>query len=443
MRAKPMTRREFVRLAGLSLAGAAVTACVAPSAAPAPAAPAAAVKEVRFATDWVEGARGATIEAALKAFPEEYPGIQVTLEPIGGDYFDRLQIQFSGGTVADVILFEGVLAADYIAEGLLADLAPTLEAMDIDQSKWRPGTVDIFRQEGKVYALPFQLTPAIWVYNKTLFEQKGVALPDDTWDWDKALEAAQALTEAPNSYGFWARVDMNHGYGSMGLTNSESHWVNDDLTHTMFDDPGFAEAIRWIIATVNEYQVSPQPAEVEGLLSAGVTNLFASGKVGMNPVNAGSIGTFLRDVGDRFEWDVMPTPKGPLTGRGGGLWNDQPHVVTANAIERNVLSQATELVLYLAGDEVQTNIATDRGACPTVQAIQESDVYLSPPPENMQTVIDELVQEVGPKYFPRYLEWHNAVNKEFELGLIGERDADATIEAMVTEGDKILASIEA
>jgi hypothetical protein len=35
------------------------------------------------------------------------------------------------------------------------------------------------------------------------------------------------------------------------------------------------------------------------------------------------------------------------------------------------------------------------------------------------------------------------VNKEFELGLIGERDADATIEAMVTEGDKILASIEA
>ena len=35
----------------------------------------------------------------------------------------------------------------------------------------------------------------------------------------------------------------------------------------------------------------------------------------------------------------------------------------------------------------------------------------------------------------------NAVNKELELGLIGERDADATIEAMVVEGDKVLASI--
>jgi multiple sugar transport system substrate-binding protein len=442
-----LTRREFVRLAGLSVAGATLAACVAPTAAPAAStgsggasAPAAETTEVRFATDWVEGARGATIDAAMKRFPELHPDIKVTLEPIGGDYFDRLQIQFSGGTVADVILFEGVLALEYIKEGLIADLAPSLESLNVDQTKWRPGPVDIFLQEGKVYALPFQLTPAIWVYNKTMFQDKGVAEPDDTWDWADALEAAKALTDAPNTYGFWARVDMNHGYGSMGLTNSNSHWVNDDLTHTMFDDPGFADAIRWIIGTVQTDKVSPLPAEVEGLLTAGVSNLFAAGKIGMNPVNAGSVGSFTRDVGDRFEWDIMPTPKGPLTGRGGGLWNDQPHVVTSGAIDRNVLAQSVDLVLYLAGDEVQENIAKDRGSCPTVASIQESDTYMAPPPNNMHIIIDELKQEVGPKYFPRFLEWFNAVNKEFELGLIGERDADATIEAMVTEGDKILAS---
>jgi multiple sugar transport system substrate-binding protein len=447
MSGKLLTRRDFVRLAGLSVAGATMAACAAPVAAPTTStgsgesAPAAEKAEVRFATDWVEGARGATIETALQRFPELQPDINVVLEPIGGDYFDRLQIQFSGGTVADVILFEGVLALEYINEGLIADLAPTLESLNIDFAKWRPGPVDIFLQEGKVYALPFQLTPAIWVYNKTLFQERGVPEPDDTWDWADALDAAMALTDAPNSYGFWARVDLNHGFGSMGLTNSEVHWVNDDLTHTNFDDPGFAEAIRWVIASVHEHKVSPQPAEVEGLLTAGVTNLFVSGKIGMNPVNAGSVGSFTRDVGDRFEWDIMPTPKGPLTGRGGGLWNDQPHVVTSGALDRNVLAQATELVLYLAGDEVQGNIAKDRGSCPTVAAIQESETYMAPPPNNMKVIIDELKNQVGPKYFPRYLEWHNAINKEFELGLIGERDADATIEAMVVEGDKILASI--
>jgi hypothetical protein len=98
------------------------------------------------------------------------------------------------------------------------------------------------------------------------------------------------------------------------------------------------------------------------------------------------------------------------------------------------------LVLYLAGDEVQSNIATARGSCPTVIEIQEGEAYMAPPPNNMAVVIDELKEQRGPRYFPRFLEWFNAVNKEFELGLIGERDADATIEAMVVEGDKILAS---
>jgi multiple sugar transport system substrate-binding protein len=448
MHGNQLTRREFVRLAAFGAAGAALAACTpvaAPSASSSGAAnaPAGAPTEVRFATDWVEGARGDTINAAMKRFPELHPEIKVTLEPIGGDYFDRLQIQFSGGTVADVILFEGVLALEYIKEGLIADLAPTLEAKSIDMKKWRPGPVPIFLQEGKVFAIPFQLTPAIWVYNKTLFQQKGVAEPDDTWDWADALDAAIKLTDAPKTYGFWSRVDMNHGFGSMGLTNSKSHWVNDDLTHTMFDDPGFAAAIKWIIGTVQDSKVSPLPADVEGLLTSGVTDLFANGNLGMNPVNAGTVGSLFKSVGDRFEWDIMPTPKGPLTGRGGGLWNDQPHVVTSGASDRGVLDQAAELVFFLAGDEVQENIAKVRGSTPTVQAIQESDTYLSAPPAHMQTVLDELKQEVGPKYFPKFLEWFNAVNKEFELGLIGEHDADATIEAMCTEGDKILKSIEA
>ena len=64
----------------------------------------------------------------MKLWAEQNPDKKVTLEPIGGDYFDRLLIQFSGGTVADVILFEGVLGLEFINEGLIIDIAPTLAA---------------------------------------------------------------------------------------------------------------------------------------------------------------------------------------------------------------------------------------------------------------------------------------------------------------------------
>jgi len=450
MNKAPLSRRDFLRLSSVSVAGATLVACAVaqPGAAPAggtgsESAPAAAATEVRFATDWVEGARGATMDAAMEMFAEQYSDIQVTLEPIGGDYFDRLLIQFSGGTVADAILFEGVLGIEFINEGLIADLAPTLEAMAIDESKWRPGVVHIFKQEDKVYAIPYQLTPAVWIYNKTMFEENGVPLPDETWDWDMVREAAQQLTSAPDTYGVWSRVDMFHQYGTMGLTNSEQHWVTEDLTHSNWDQPGFADAVRWNIENIQELQISPPPAEVEGLLTAGISNLFATGKVGIYNANAGAIGSLMGQVGDRFEWDLMPVPKAPLTGAVGGIWNDQPHVVTSNAIDRDVLDEATQLVVFLASDDVQSIIAQDRGSTPTVQAIQESEVYLSPPPDSMQVVVDELPNMVGPFYFPNWLEWFRTANKEFELGLIGERSVDETIEAMVTECNKILANIEA
>ncbi len=403
-------------------------------------APAQEAVGVRFASDWVEGVRGVAMENALEIFAEQNPTIAVELEPIGGDYFDRLQIQFSGGTVADAILFEGLLASDYIAEGLIVDLSDTLGVLGVDRSQWRPGVPSVFIQGDKLFATPFQLTPGAWYYNKTLFEEKGAPLPQADWDWEMVLEVAKQLTDPPNSYGIWIRGNMFLEYGPFGLANGDIHWVTEDFTHTNFGEPSFADAIRWVMEAVRVHQVSPLPADVQGLLTAGVSNFFATGKVGMAPLNAGSVGSFTDSIADRFEWDLMPTPIAPRTGHTGGMWNDQPHVVTSNAVERNVLEESTKLVVFLSGNEMQTQIAINRGSVPTLKALQESDTYLSPPPESMELVSAELDLRQGPRFFGGFLEWFRTCNKEFELGLIGERGIDETIEAMVIEGDKILAA---
>lgn len=442
-----LSRRGFLRLTGMGAASVAMVACV--PAQPGTtttgaegetddASPAQAAVAVRFASDWVEGVRGVAMESALEIFAEQNPDIAVELEPIGGDYFDRLQIQFSGGTVADAILFEGVLASDYITEGLIVDLADTLEVIGIDRTQWRPGVPSVFIEGDKLFATPFQLTPGAWYYNKTMFEEKGVALPTAEWGWDDVLDAAMQLTNAPETYGIWIRGNMFLEYGPFGLANGDLHWVTEDLTHTNFAEPSFADAIRWVIAAVRDHQVSPFPADVQGLLTAGISNFFATGKVGMAPLNAGSVGTFVDIIGDRFEWDLMPTPVAPLTGQTGGMWNDQPHVVTSNAVARDVLEPSTKLVAFLSGPEMQELIAVNRGSTPTLRSIQEGETYLAPPPESMEIIPSELDLRQGPLFFPGFLEWFRTCNKEFELGLIGERGVDETIEAMVTEADKVL-----
>jgi hypothetical protein len=87
-------------------------------------------------------------------------------------------------------------------------------------------------------------------------------------------------------------------------------------------------------------------------------------------------------------------------------------------------------------------IAQQRGSTPTIREIQESELYLSPPPNGMQIVIDQLTNMVGPFFFLNFVEWWTVAQKEYELGLIGERGVDETIEAMTTACDAVLATIE-
>ncbi|NEE03133.1 ABC transporter substrate-binding protein [Phytoactinopolyspora halotolerans] len=431
-----MSRRSFLATTAGAAAGLAVAGCGDDSES---GAQADGKVQIRFATDWTSGIRGETMEAALAEFEEQNPDISVKLEPIGGDYFDKLQVQFSGGTVADVILFEGVLAAEYIEAGLIADMSATLQKLNVDESVWRPDVPEIFKQDGKRYAVPFQLTQSVWFYNKTLFEQKDVPPPDASWTWDDVLEAAKQITEPPDIYGLTTVSDMMNAWGALGLANSDQHWVSEDLTETMFADPGWAEAITWAIELTQRHQVAPPPSTSEAMERSGVTNPFATGDYGMRLHNSGQVGEHLLDIGDRFEWDLMPTPKAP-SGRINGLWNDQGNVVTSLAEERGVHEQAVKLVLHLSGESVQRQIAEDRGSTPTLQSIQESDSYLSAPPENMQVVLDNLEQSTGPLYFTQFLNWMQEVRKQFERGLNGDLSPEDTITAMVDGGNKILQS---
>lgn len=433
-----LSRRSFLASTAGAAAGVALAGCGGDDDSGGGSAGGSGKSEVRFATDWTSGARGETMKAALASFEKANPDISVKLEPIGGDYFDKLQVQFSGGTVADVILFEGVLAPEYIEAGLIADLASTVKDLGVDESAWYPDVPEIFKQDGKRYAVPFQLTQSVWYYNKTLFKKKKVDLPDDTWTWADVVEAGKKITEPPDIFGITPINDIVNMLAGLGLANGDSHWVSEDASETMFGDDGWAEAITWAIGLIQSEKIAPEISATEALQRSGVTNLFATGNFGMHLFNSGMVGTNFLDVGDRFEWDLMPTPLAPATGRAGGLWNDQANVVTNLAEERGVHEQATKLVLHLSSEEVQKQIAEDRGSTPTIQTVQNSDSYLSAPPQSMQVVLDNLEIAQGPLYFTGFLNWFQAVVKQYERGLTGDLNPDDTVKAMVDEGNKLL-----
>lgn len=148
--------------------------------------------ELRFAW-WGNNERAAATEQVIAAFEAEHPDIDVTGESSDFDaYFDKLATEVAGGNAPDVITMGGAYPGEYGGRGALLDLATVSEFLptgNIDESALSNGVFD-----GTLYGVPTGVNTYGLVVDPTLFDEAGVALPDDdTWGWDDFVRTAEDL----------------------------------------------------------------------------------------------------------------------------------------------------------------------------------------------------------------------------------------------------------
>ena len=152
---------------------------------------------------WGDSVRASQTDAALRIFEEKNPGITVVTEyQDSAPYSDKLATRFAGGNPPDVMAIGNRNLLEYSERGVLADLNdyPEQFATDaIPESGLASGTVD-----GKLFAVPAGLTTTGVLVNKTITDDAGVTIPDDTtWTWDEfgafATEVSQKTGD--NVYG--------------------------------------------------------------------------------------------------------------------------------------------------------------------------------------------------------------------------------------------------
>ncbi|MFT4210841.1 MAG: extracellular solute-binding protein [Microbacterium sp.] len=145
-------------------------------------------------TFWGGDARVSSTQEAIDAFEAEYPNI--TVEPQYTDwngYWDQLATQTAAGDMPDVVQMDELYLASYGNRGALYDLSN----LNIDTTNFDTSAVDLGKVDGTQYAMPIGVGVYAIIANKTLFDQYGIALPDDdTWTWDDYAALADELTEA-------------------------------------------------------------------------------------------------------------------------------------------------------------------------------------------------------------------------------------------------------
>ena len=137
------------------------------------------------------------MEQMAAAFEEENPGIKIKVEMTPWEqYWTKMQASGAGNTLPDIFWMHPEQVYEYARGGKIMDISERIEKSDkVDMDKFPSNVNNDFNIDGKQYAIPKDYsTFGLW-YNKDIFDEKKIAYPDETWDWDKLKEAAGQLTD--------------------------------------------------------------------------------------------------------------------------------------------------------------------------------------------------------------------------------------------------------
>ncbi len=198
-----LSRRRFLQVTGLTLAGGALAACVAPAApSGGEAAPAAEVIELSYMTPDRElenkekEYRVAAFNEKMAADGKPYRVVSVAAPATDNDIKVKLTLDAAAGTLPDIFRSRAELDADFIAAGYVADLTPYLTAWDgweqIAQSLRDGAAFD-----GKFYGIPGASTFTFF-RRKDVFEAAGLTMGQPN-TWDDFYAACDAVAQATDA----------------------------------------------------------------------------------------------------------------------------------------------------------------------------------------------------------------------------------------------------
>ncbi len=136
--------------------------------------------ELRFSW-WGADARHAGTLAAIRLFEEKNPGVTIKAEYMGWNgYIERLTTQIGSASEPDVmqINWAWIDMLSHNGDGFL-DLGTVKEHLNLGD--YPEGGIDSGMSAGKLNALPIALTTHVFLWNKTMWDKAGAAIPK-TWN---------------------------------------------------------------------------------------------------------------------------------------------------------------------------------------------------------------------------------------------------------------------
>ncbi|WP_083778014.1 ABC transporter substrate-binding protein [Paenibacillus sp. JDR-2] len=241
-----------------------------------------------------------TFKAAYAEFSKENPNIQVEFATIPqAQYYEKLRMQLSSGDNID--LFGGNMDV-FLDTGILEPLDDYIKQENVDVSGYGP-LYDSLKVNGKVYGLPYRKSNWMLYYNKTLFDQAGVAYPKDDMTWSEFRDLAKQMTKGEGAnkiYGAFLQPWAQTWY--MQGVQTGASIIDKDLTP-------FKEGLQFRMDLEKDGSIMGWAEQIS--TSAHYNSAFQKGNVAMNLIGDWHVAQLRQAEAEKkidFDWDVVPIP---------------------------------------------------------------------------------------------------------------------------------------
>ncbi len=200
---------------------------------------------LKFLHRWPDELYDGFFNDMAREYETANPGIIIDVQAIANDPFkEKIKVVLGTDEAPDVFFtWPGEFTNRFIRAGKVMDLTDVMMKDNyIDNyvaSQMEPFTVD-----GKIYGAPVRVDGKIFVYNKEMFAQAGVEIPETWEEFVSVCEQLDAAGIVPIAFGNQAPWAVSHYIGTLNqkIVGEPIHAAYDPAVGD-FSDPGFVTAL--------------------------------------------------------------------------------------------------------------------------------------------------------------------------------------------------------
>ncbi|SDE56375.1 sn-glycerol 3-phosphate transport system substrate-binding protein [Paenibacillus sp. UNCCL117] len=268
-----------------------------------PSAPAPAGKTTVQFWHSLGGKNGDYINGLIQRFNESQDKVEVvgTFQGSYDETVTKLQQAVAAKTAPDITMLERAYVQMFAESEVLEDLTPYMAKSKLTVADFPEGLMGHSTFDKKLVSLPLNRSTPILHVNKTMLDEKGLAIPKT---WDELKQVANALVIKENGefkrYGYSMPYDT--WYPIAMISEAKGKFFNDEGTSLGFQEEGI-KTFKFLKELQGTGALYYPPAQDSGNI---VNQMFTSGKIGMMFQSTGVIGSLKDNVKFDYVTAYMP-----------------------------------------------------------------------------------------------------------------------------------------